>query len=418
MGCAPISSGAAKGDPVHVAAARSAPKATSVSQNVPATDPRRVVRSKLPPVAIQTSRVAKPRLSGVARLLRGVGSNEAGGRPQPAACPRAPGGALALWALLVCALPAAAATPEPPPTMTPAPAGGATSPAAQDTQAEVLVQAQEPKYVAPTLRDRIGRIWAPVLINGKGPFRLVLDTGASHSAIISRVADSLGVSSQADTILVRGVTGSAVVPAVHVDRMEVGALLIEPTTLPIVADVFGGAEGVLGREGMPDKRIVADFRHDALTISRSHREKAGTGFNTVPLKLVHGGLLAADVWVGSIRTEAIIDTGGQQTVGNLALREALMKRPPKDAVEEDIIGVTLDLQRGNTIAAPPMRFGSLKLRGVRVTFADMYLFDHLNLTRRPTLMLGMDVLGSFDVLVIDYRMREMQIRPRPGLIEH
>jgi len=26
--------------------------------------------------------------------------------------------------------------------------------------------------------------------------------------------------------------------------------------------------------------------------------------------------------------------------------------------------------------------------------------------------LGMDVLGSFDVLVIDYRMREMQIRPR------
>jgi hypothetical protein len=27
-------------------------------------------------------------------------------------------------------------------------------------------------------------------------------------------------------------------------------------------------------------------------------------------------------------------------------------------------------------------------------------------------MIGMDVLGSFDVLIIDYKMREMQIRTR------
>ncbi len=42
---------------------------------------------------------------------------------------------------------------------------------------ELTVTAPEPRFVAPTRRDRIGRIWAPVQINGKGPFRLVLDTG-------------------------------------------------------------------------------------------------------------------------------------------------------------------------------------------------------------------------------------------------
>jgi Aspartyl protease len=171
---------------------------------------------------------------------------------------------------------AAAATPEPPPGI------GSNTPLVEDASPEVVVEANEPKYVAPTLRDRIGRIWAPVLINGKGPFRLVLDTGASHSAIISRVADHLGVTTQADNILVRGVTGSAVVPAVRVDRMEVGDLLIEPSTLPIVPDVFGGAEGVLGREGLPDKRIFADFGRDRLVISRSHREQATPGFSIVP----------------------------------------------------------------------------------------------------------------------------------------
>jgi Aspartyl protease len=339
-------------------------------------------------VATQFPRVANPRLSGGGCALREILLLVLSG------------------IVLLGSEPARSTTPEPPPTL------GATSSTQEAVEPEVLIQAAEPKYVAPTLRDRIGRIWAPVLINGKGPFRLVLDTGANHSAIIARVADRLGVPTQLDPILVRGVTGSAVVPAVHVDRMEVGALLIEPSTLPIVADVFGGAEGVLGREGMPDKRIFADFGHDVLVISRSHREQAGTGFNIIPLKLAHEGLLSTDVLVGSIHAEAIIDTGAEQTVGNLALRAALMKRRPKDAIPEDIIGVTLDLQHGDAIPAPPMSIGTLKLTGVRITFADMYLFEHLDMTRKPTLMLGMDVLGSFDVLIIDYRMKEMQVRTR------
>jgi hypothetical protein len=125
-----------------------------------------------------------------------------------------------------------------------------------------------------------------------------------------------------------------------------------------------------------------------------------------------GGLLTTEVRIGSIRARAIIDTGGQQSVGNLALLEALKKYRTKDSVMEDIIGVTLEIQPGNTVSTPPMDLGTLKLRGVRVTFADMYLFEHLNLTHEPTVFLGMDVLGSFEVLVIDYRMREMQIRPR------
>src|SRR5207248_11492827 len=97
----------------------------------------------------------------------------------------------------------AAATELPPPAQAP------PVERPEEVTAEVLVEAPEPQYVAPTLRDRIGRIWAPVLINGKAPFRLLLDTGASHSAIIARVADRLGIDAQApETVLLRGFTGS------------------------------------------------------------------------------------------------------------------------------------------------------------------------------------------------------------------
>src|SRR5690606_32715782 len=50
-------------------------------------------------------------------------------------------------------------------------------------QAGFATDGEEALYASPTRRDRIGRIIAPVIINGQGPFRFVVDTGATHSAI-------------------------------------------------------------------------------------------------------------------------------------------------------------------------------------------------------------------------------------------
>jgi hypothetical protein len=310
--------------------------------------------------------------------------------------------------------PAQAAHPAATPAgITPSGSAAATPVNPLDELQEVKIEAPEPLFVAPTLRDKIGRIWAPVFIDGKGPFRLVLDTGASRSALTSHVAQRLGGPGETPaTIMVHGVTGSAIVPAIRVSQMEVGELLINSTTLPIVADAFGGAEGVLGREGLQDKRIFADFTADRLVISRSHGQRAKAGFDVVPLKFTHGGLLAAEVYIGHVRAMAIIDTGGQQSVGNPALRDALMRRPPSDAYVEDIIGVTLDMQQGTSVRVPVMRMGNeLAIRGARITFGDMSLFEHWNLMDEPMVLLGMDVLGLFDTLIIDYKLHELQIRP-------
>jgi hypothetical protein len=286
------------------------------------------------------------------------------------------------------------------------------APSAQEELQEIIVQTTEPKFVAPTRRDRIGRIWAPVLIDGKGPYRLVLDTGANRSAITTRTAQLIGNPPAEDgATRVTGFTGSAMVPTIHVDSMEVGDVLIGPAELPVLADVFGGAQGVLGIEGLEGKRIYADFTNDQLVIARSHGERARRDFTAVPLRMIRG-LLVADVKVGTVRAKAIIDTGAQGTIGNLALRDALMRHPPRNAARTDIIGVTLDVQTGDYLQAPDIDFGHLTVRGVRVTFGDMYLFQHWGMTEEPTLTLGMDLLGSFDVLIIDYARHELQIRLR------
>src|SRR5579862_3574851 len=302
-----------------------------------------------------------------------------------------------------------ASTSSPPGAQTSSP--GVANPA--EELSEVIVETNEPKFVAPTRRDRIGRIWAPVMIDGKGPYRLVLDTGANRSAITARTAQLLGLPQTINgSTLVTGFTGAAMAPTIHVDQLEVGDLLMGPTEMPVLPDVFGVAQGVLGIEGLQNKRIVADFTRDYLEIARSHGERARFGFTVVPLKLIRGGLLAAEVRVGSIRAKAIIDTGAQGTVGNVALREALLRHPPRNAKQEDIIGVSLDVQSGDNLPLPDLDFGHLKVQGVRILFGDMYLFQHWKLTDEPTLTLGMDLLGSFDVLIIDYARHELQVRMR------
>ena len=140
---------------------------------------------------------------------------------------------------------------------------------------DIAVTAAEPRFVAPTRRDKIGRIWAPVTVNGKGPFRLVLDTGASHSALTASVAAELGITlDSAHMVTMRGATGSVEVPVVPIETLEYGDLLVEPKRLPIVPDALGGAEGVLGTDGLAGKRIHIDFRRDSITIMRSKNERA------------------------------------------------------------------------------------------------------------------------------------------------
>ena len=192
---------------------------------------------------------------------------------------------------------------------------------------DISVTADEPRFVAPTRRDRIGRIWAPVSVNGQGPFRLVLDTGASHSALTARVVEKLGIAfDPSDTVLLRGATGSVQVPFVAVETLEFGDLLVEPRRLPIVPDALGGAEGVLGTDGLAGKRIHIDFRRDSITIMRSKNERAASGYATIPVRFLRGRLLVVDAFLGGLPVKAVIDTGGQATLGNEALRIALAER--------------------------------------------------------------------------------------------
>jgi predicted aspartyl protease len=276
---------------------------------------------------------------------------------------------------------------------------------------ELIVEARGPRYTARTRRDRIGRVWVPVAINGRGPFRLVVDTGATNSAIVSSVAKRLGLPTAASPkVLVQGATGIDAVPYVTAEQMELGDLLFKQAKLLIVPDVFGGADGVLGVQGLPDMRIHIDFRRDVTQIEYARNEQRPPG-EWLEFSTAAGRLARLELRVGGVRTTAVVDTGAQQTIGNDRLRQALLLRW-RYTQDADIIGVTMDVTQAKSIRIPSIAFGSVKVRNAAISFGELPIFEHWHLNGEPALLLGMDVIEELETFDIDYQQRKLHLRPR------
>jgi predicted aspartyl protease len=290
-------------------------------------------------------------------------------------------------------------------------------PAGMATAAEAAPEEGTPEFATPTTLDRAGRIVAPVEINGRGPFRFILDTGANRSAMSAATAAALGLVPDADAKMsVHGITGSAVLPVVKVQTFRAGDLVFEHQRLPVLPSaVFGGVDGILGIDCLQFARVEVDFERDSVTIRRSTGKRAPSGYLVVPARLKHGGLLLVDGKVGKVPVQAIVDTGAERSLGNEALREALVlrSRDPQEGVATTVIGATPQLAEGTSFVAPAIAIGGARLTNLTVTFSDLHVFKVWSLLDEPAILIGMDLLGRLQQFVVDYRRREFHFKTWP-----
>lgn len=267
-------------------------------------------------------------------------------------------------------------------------------------------------YAAPTRPDRVGRMLAAVEVNGTGPYRFIIDLGANRSVLSSRLAERLGLDAVGtETVQVHGVTGSAIVPLALVDELRVGHLVLQDQAMPVLGgNVFADADGILGVDGLQQSRIEVDFRNDRVRIGASDRRRAPQGYLTVPARTMYQGLLLVAGHVGGVETHVVIDTGAEYTIGNLQLQQALLRRLHSDRPGAVVSGATPGDARGTTFATPSIRIGEARLSNVPVTFSNLHVFSLWGLADEPTLIVGMDVLGTLQRFVVDYGRREFQIK--------
>lgn len=270
--------------------------------------------------------------------------------------------------------------------------------------------AQETLFATPTEFDRVGRIMAPVMINGRGPFRLLVDTGANATTLSTRLADELGIDYRnGRSIVVNGVTGRALVPVASIQQMQAGALILQDQQVPIVdPHIMADTDGILGIAALTDKQLIVDFRRDLVSISKSRRLPGY--LTTIKAKRLPAGLLAAPALVGRIRTVVVIDTGAQRTLGNNALHTALQRSLGASATVP-VKGVTADIAQGTQILVEDIALGhGVHVSRNAVTFGNFHVFDLWDLNDQPALILGMDIIGQASVFVIDFHRQEIGFR--------
>ena len=274
---------------------------------------------------------------------------------------------------------------------------------------------EEVVYAARTRPDRVGRIMAPVFVNGQGPFSFIVDTGATRSAIAPHLAERLGLLPDFSQPLdLHGITGAASVPSILVQTLQVGDLTQVNRRLPVVVPtVFADADGILGVDGFKNMCLRANFVDGSVSITRKGCTNSSKYWPRANARFRFGGLVVVAARVGGQRVKAIIDTGAERSLGNPQLLRALglEDEAASPMAASDVTGATEHRMAGSTVLVPTIFIDELEVTTLPVTFGDFAVFRLWNLDTEPAVVLGMDVLGTIDGLVIDYRRSQIRVLP-------
>ena len=275
-----------------------------------------------------------------------------------------------------------------------------------------------------TAFDEARRMTVPVFINGRGPFSFVVDTGANRSVVSRELAASLSLPS-AGQVEVHGIAGAESAAMAGVRSFRVGETTSVGLVLPALPRDKLGADGLLGVDVLKGRRVFLDFALNRFEIaaSSSGTEIGRQNNSRIPSTLEpvrvaaqyrFGQMVILDAQVGEVRVSAFIDSGSQVTVGNIALRDAVVRRLPEFGVRlapVPLISATGQTAMGEFAPLPTLRLGGLAVNQVMGIFADLHIFELWKLADRPAILIGIDVLRHFRNVTLDFGRKQVIFSP-------
>lgn len=218
------------------------------------------------------------------------------------------------------------------------------------------------------------RMTVGVMVNGKGPYRFLIDSGADRSVIGSALARNIGLA-PAGAVTLHDIAGSSRVETVRIESLQVGSSEMFGIEAPALMEHDLGAQGLVGIDALSEHRLSLDFVADTVTIQdprRPERTIGGSDEIVVTAQRRKGQLILTEARIGKNNLNAVIDTGAQITIGNSALYNRVFGsgKLPKP------VPITLTSVTGQAIQAqlavlPELRISRLTLENVPVAFIDV-----------------------------------------------
>ncbi|MGA2849929.1 MAG: retropepsin-like aspartic protease [Terracidiphilus sp.] len=166
--------------------------------------------------------------------------------------------------------------------------------------------------------------YVKVMVNGKGPFRFVIDTGTGGQALVTpALADALGLPT-AGLAHLNDPSGQGGKPApmVLMDRLAVAGVEFRGVRAVrhVVNGEDGSCDGVLGFTLFRDYLLTLDYPHRRMTLGVGALTPDGED-SVLPIRMPDGVPIAS-MQIGKLRIDALMDSGGD----GLSLPEGLVSR--------------------------------------------------------------------------------------------
>ncbi len=262
--------------------------------------------------------------------------------------------------------------------------------------------------------DGKARMTIPVMIDGQGPFNFVVDTGADRTVISQELAEALKLPA-GPVVRIHNSGGVDNVGTVLVTNLSVGKRVIDRIEAPVLTASNLGAAGLLGIDVLRDQHVVMDFKAQQFLSIPSRSEEVDSGTIVVRGRSRFGQLILVDAVVRGVPVYVILDSGAQNTVGNLALERLLLRRAAAVGVKPtEVVSVTGRRTPAQFEDVAQMEVGGLTVKNVPLAFADLHTFARFGLADRPAMLLGMDVLGLCQKVTVDFKRREATFTLKPS----
>jgi predicted aspartyl protease len=272
-----------------------------------------------------------------------------------------------------------------------------------------------PAVAAATGRDTAGRAVAAININGQGPFRFIIDTGANRSVLSKALAARLGLAASGEDV-VHSIDGAERATLVNVESLSFGALPLSRGATPVLdSPMLDGEHGLLGVDGMAGRLLHVDFTNHCVEIYESPAQLPMQGWLSVPARLRFGTMLTVHGEIQGVGVNVLIDTGSNISLGNQRFRDALRGVAARSVEYRGDRAFTFGrpIVLEQSVWTPTLRLGHTIVDGVNAYIGDFHIFDVWGLQGEPTLLIGMDVLARSREMAIDYENGIVHFRKRP-----
>lgn len=252
-----------------------------------------------------------------------------------------------------------------------------------------------------------------VQIQGNGPYRFVVDTGADRSVLSTDVAAELGLL-HGERVMMEGVVRAVAAETVLVDELSFGPIQCRHLVVPILPRALLQADGYLGLDALDGHRVTFDFKNRSLQVSapwsrfgalwvRSNETRIRTSGS-------NGHLRAIDCAVDGVPATAFIDTGAEVSAANSTLWDALARRKPSrnESHAMPLTDVTGGELSGNVALVDKIQLQEVQFTDCPLVIADFRIFEVWGLRQHPALLIGMNLLRQFSKVSIDYGLKELR----------